>query len=268
MLGEKAAAALVESGVIDNEGGLFDLAEEDLRRVPLFTLDADSKKDGVARKAGDVTTNGRRLIANLEEAKAQPLWRVLVSLSIRHVGPTASRALAAAFGSMDAIRGAKPEALAATDGVGPVIAQSLGEWFGVPWHAAIVDRWAAAGVRMEDEREEGLDQTLAGLTVVVTGSLERFTRDEASEAILARGGKASSSVSAKTDAVVVGANAGSKASKAEQLGIPMLDEARIRAPARRGALGDRLGRPTFSPRDARDRLAVRRPTDGRRSRGR
>lgn len=224
VLGEKAAAALVDSGALDNEGGLLDLTESDLARVPLFTLDADSKKDGVERKAGDVTANGFRLLANVQAAKAQPLWRVLVSLSIRHVGPTAARALAAAFGSLDAIRGADPAALASTDGVGPVIADSLGEWFGVPWHAAIVERWAAAGVRMEDDRGKGLEPTLAGLTVVVTGSLERYTRDEASEAIIARGGKASSSVSAKTDAVVVGANAGSKAAKAESLGIPMLDE--------------------------------------------
>ncbi len=234
VLGEKAAAALVDSGVLLNEGGLFDLTEDDLRRVPLLTLDQDSKKDGVPRRAGDVSANGLRLLANLGAARSQPLWRVLVSLSIRHVGPTAARALAAAFGSLDAIRAAEPEVLAATDGVGPVIARSIGDWFGVPWHIQIVDRWAAAGVRMEDEVGAVSDRTLAGLTVVVTGSLEGFSREEAAEAIVSRGGRASSSVSAKTDFVVVGANAGSKAKKAEELGVPILDEAAFVALLRDG----------------------------------
>jgi len=229
VLGEKAAAALVDSGVLANEGGLFDLTEDDLRRVPLFTLDQHSKKDGVARQAGDVSVNGLRLLANLGAARSRPLWRVLVSLSIRHVGPTAARALATAFGSLDAIRTADLRALAATDGVGPVIARSIGEWFDVPWHVQIVDRWAAAGVRMEDEGGAAGDRMLAGLTVVVTGSLEGFSREEAAEAIVSRGGRASSSVSAKTDFVVVGANAGSKAAKAEDLGVPILVEAEFDA---------------------------------------
>ena len=223
VLGEKAALALVEAGVLDDEGGLFELSEADLKRVPLFTLDQDSKKDGVARRAGDVTTNGLKLLANLEDAKDRPLWRVLVALSIRHVGPTAARALASAFGSLDAIRGADEATLAAVDGVGPVIAASIREWFDVPWHARIVERWRASGVRMADEGT-ALEQTLAGLTIVVTGSLEGFTREGATEAIASRGGKAASSVSRNTDIVVVGANAGSKAAKAEELGIPTLDE--------------------------------------------
>ena len=225
VLGEKAAAALVDSGVLRGEDGLFDLTEEDLRRVPLFTLDQDSKKDGVARSAGDVSTNGLRLLANLDAARSRPLWRVLVSLSIRHVGPTAARALATAFGSLDAIRAADPGDLPSTDGVGPVIARSIGEWFGVPWHVEIVRRWAAAGVRMNDGGGAGSDRTLAGLTVVVTGSLEGFSREEAADAIASRGGRAASSVSAKTDFVVVGVNAGSKAAKAEELGVTTLDEA-------------------------------------------
>ena len=148
-----------------------------------------------------------------------------MSLSIRHVGPTASRALAAAFGTMDGIREASSDELAAVEGVGPTIAQSVREWFDVPWHADIVDRWAAAGVRMADERDESIPQTLEGLTIVATGSLEGFTRDSVKEAIITHGGKASSSVSKATDYVVVGANAGSKADKAEQLGVPILDEA-------------------------------------------
>ncbi len=235
VLGEKAAVALVESGVLRNEAGLFDLTEADLKRVPLFVLDSASKKDGVARAAGDVSTNGLRLLANIAAARDQALWRVIVSLSIRHVGPTASRALATAFGSMDAIRQASAADLAAVEGVGGVIADSVREWFTVPWHVEIVDRWAAAGVRMQDERDASIPQTLAGLSIVATGSLENFTRDGITEAIVSHGGKAASSVSKNTDYVVVGANAGSKAAKAEQLGIPVLDEAGFEALLRGGA---------------------------------
>lgn len=213
VLGEKAAAALVEAGVLPNEAGLFSLAPADLLRVPLFET-----------KAGELSANGGKLLANLEIAKEQPLWRVIVSLSIRHVGPTASRALAAAFGSVPDVRSASVEQLAAVDGVGPVIAESVRAWFEVPWHEEIVDAWAAAGVRMEDDRDESTEQTLAGLTVVATGSLEGFTRDSVTEAIVSRGGKSASSVSKNTDYVVVGANAGSKAAKAEQLGVPTLTE--------------------------------------------
>jgi len=236
VLGAKAAAALVESGVLANEAGLFDLTEEDLRRVPLFVYEVDeklTKKQAdagvVGRKAGDIAENGRKLVANLASARQQPLWRVVVSLSIRHVGPTASRALATAFGSMDAIREASEADLAAVEGVGPIIAQSVREWFAVQWHAHIVERWAAAGVRMADDRDDSIAQTLAGLTIVATGSLENFTRDGVKEAIISHGGKAASSVSKATDYVVVGANAGSKASKAESLGVPTLTEAQFEA---------------------------------------
>ncbi|WP_084105543.1 NAD-dependent DNA ligase LigA [Demequina sp. NBRC 110056] len=236
VLGEKAAAALVESGVLVNEARLFDLTEEDLRRVPMLVYEVDEKltkkqvgEGVVGRKAGDVAENGRKLIANLDAAKAQPLWRVLVSLSIRHVGPTASRALATAFESMDAIRAASEEELAAVEGVGPVIAESVLRWFEEDWHVEIVDTWAAAGVRMADERDETVERTLEGLTVVATGSLEGFTRDSVKEAIISRGGKAASSVSKNTDYVVVGANAGSKAAKAESLGVPMLTEEQFEA---------------------------------------
>ncbi len=229
VLGEKAARALVDSGVLANEAGLFSLTESDLARVPLFTLEADSKKDGVERKAGDVTTNGLKLLDNLQAAKDRPLWRVVVSLSIRHVGPTASRALATEFGSMHAIREADAATLAAVDGVGGVIANSVREWFSVPWHTHIVDQWAAAGVRMQDERDQTVARTLEGLTIVATGSLEHFTRDGVKEAIISRGGKAASSVSKKTDYVVVGANAGSKAAKAQELGVPVLSEVQFQA---------------------------------------
>jgi DNA ligase (NAD+) len=160
-----------------------------------------------------------------------------VALSIRHVGPRASRALATAFGSMDAIRQASEEELAHVDGVGPVIAQALTEWFAEDWHRDIVDRWADAGVRMADERDESTPRTLEGLTVVVTGSLEGFSRDEAKEAILIRGGKAAGSVSKNTSYVVAGENAGTKLDKAEQLGVPVLDEDGFRALLANGPAG-------------------------------
>lgn len=224
VLGDKAARALVESGVLTNEARLFDLTAEDLTKVPLFVLSADSKKDGVQRLAGDLTRTGEKLLENLERAKKQDLWRVLVGLSIRHVGPSASRALAGEFGSMDAIRAASVDELAAVEGVGRVIAESIRAWFEVPWHVEIVESWARAGVAMATKRDESIPLTLAGVTIVATGSLENFSRDGVTEAIVARGGKAASSVSKNTDFVVVGANAGSKAAKAEALGIPILTE--------------------------------------------
>ena len=165
------------------------------------------------------------LIAELAKAKEQPLWRVLVALSIRHVGPSAARSLATAYGTMDAIREASVEQLADTDGVGGIIAEAVVEWFAVDWHRDLVDGWARSGVRMADEVEEGFVKTLDGLTVVVTGGLDGFTRDGAKEAIISRGGKASGSVSKKTDFVVVGENAGTKEQKARDLGLRILDEA-------------------------------------------
>ncbi|MDV7198176.1 NAD-dependent DNA ligase LigA [Rhodococcus kroppenstedtii] len=213
VLGYEAATALLAAGVIEDEGDLFDLTEESLTRTDLFRT-----------KAGALSANGRRLLDNLGRAKDQPLWRVLVGLSIRHVGPTAARALAARFGSLEAVRSASEEELAAADGVGPTIARAVVEWFDVDWHRAIVDKWAAAGVRMEDERDESIERNLEGLSIVVTGSLDRYSRDDAKEAILARGGKAASSVSKKTAFVVVGESPGSKHDKALQLGVPVLDE--------------------------------------------
>ncbi|MDT5072116.1 MAG: ligase, partial [Mycobacterium sp.] len=168
-------------------------------------------------------------LANLGKAKQQPLWRVLVALSIRHVGPTAARALAGEFGSLDAIEEATEEQLAASEGVGPTIASAVIEWFIVDWHRAIVDKWRAAGVRMHDERDASIERTLEGLSIVVTGSLPGFSRDEAKEAILARGGKAAGSVSKKTAYVVAGDAPGSKYDKAIELGVPVLDEDGFRA---------------------------------------
>ncbi len=225
-LGAEGVNGLLDAGVISDESTLFRLTEEDIARVRLYTREAKKTDPPESVVDGRVlSANGAKLVANLEQAKSQPLWRVLVALSIRHVGPTAARALATEFGSMEAIREASVEQLAATEGVGPTIAQSVTDWFTVDWHRDIVERWTADGVRMADERDDSVQRTLEGLTVVVTGSLEGFSRDESKEAIVSRGGKAAGSVSKKTDYVVVGDNAGSKADKAEQLGVPVLDEA-------------------------------------------
>ncbi len=227
-LGYEGVAALLDSGVITDEGDLFDLDAQRLAQVPIFTRAAKKTDPPDAVHEGrTLSANGLKLLANLDQAKTRPLWRVLVALSIRHVGPTAARALATEFGSVDAIRAASIEQLSDAEGVGPVIAEAVTEWFTEPWHVAIVDKWSAAGVRMADETDDSVPKTLAGLTVVVTGSLQDYSRDEAKEAILARGGKAAGSVSKKTDYVVVGDNAGSKADKAEQLGVRVLDEAQF-----------------------------------------
>ncbi|WP_433613567.1 NAD-dependent DNA ligase LigA [Prescottella agglutinans] len=217
VLGYEAATALLQARVIRDEGDLFSLTEDDLLEAPLFRT-----------KAGNLSANGRRLLDNLGAAKQQPLWRVLVALSIRHVGPTAARALASEFGSLERIENAGVEELAAVDGVGGTIAAAVVDWFGVDWHRDIVEKWRAAGVTMEDERDESIVRNLEGLSIVVTGSLEGFTRDEAKEAILIRGGKAAGSVSKKTAFVVIGDAPGSKAAKAEELGVPILDEAGFR----------------------------------------
>lgn len=219
-LGYEAAVALLDAGVITNEGDVFDLSADQLRATDLFTRAPKKDEEGP-----QVSANGQRLLDNLHSRKDVPLWRVLVALSIRHTGPSASRALAQEFGSMAAIRAATEEELAAAEGVGPTIARAVIEWFEVDWHRVIVDKWEKAGVSMADERDESTPRTLEGLTIVVTGSLEGYSRDSAKESILARGGKAAGSVSKKTDYVVVGENAGSKADKAEQLGVPVLDEA-------------------------------------------
>ena len=228
------AVELPQTPVLRGEAGLFALTLDGLRDVRVWRLD---KKTGTwkndlyfwtkptPKKPSVPSATTIKLFAELEKAKSQPLWRVLVALSIRHVGPTAARALASHFGSIAAIRAATIDELSQVDGVGAIIAESIVEWFTVDWHVEIVDAWAAAGVRMADERDDSVPQTLAGLTVVVTGSLVGFTRDGATEAIVARGGKAAGSVSKNTDYVVVGESAGSKAAKAEALGIPILDEA-------------------------------------------
>jgi DNA ligase (NAD+) len=214
VLGYKAGMALLDDGVIHDEGDLFGVDADALRRSEFFV-----------NKNGTLGSNATKLLANLEEAKSRPLWRILVALSIRHVGPTAAQALARHFGSIDAIEAAAQEELAGVDGVGPTIADSLTEWFTVDWHREVLAKWRAAGVRTADERTDTGPRPLEGITVVVTGSLTGYSRDEAAEAITSRGGKASGSVSKKTDFVVVGESPGSKYDKAVQLKVPVLDEA-------------------------------------------
>ncbi len=215
-LGEQSAAALVEAGILRTEAGLFSLTPQDLQRSDFFLKKSKSGEP-------ELTATAERMLASLADAKSKALWRFLCALSIRHVGPTAARSLASAFGSLDRIASADVETLAAVEGVGGVIAESIKEWFTVEWHRNVVDSWKAAGVRFEDEQVEGLEPTLQGLTIVITGSLEGFTRESAAEAVTSRGGKSASSVSKNTDFVVIGENAGSKAAKAEELGRPILD---------------------------------------------
>jgi DNA ligase (NAD+) len=308
VLGYEAATALLTSGVVRDEGDVFGLTEAELLRVELFRT-----------KAGTLSANGRKLLDNLETAKDRPLWRVLVGLSIRHVGPTAAQALAREFGSLDAIEVAAEQAardtaaagvalssdgaegepegdtpatdtratdantaadlptaeadaadppaaeaaaadpadgagkaareaarvqvravaaalapIASVDGVGPTIAAAVRDWFAVPWHREVVAKWRAAGVRMVDAVDTSVPRTLEGLSIVVTGSMEGFSRDEAKEAIMSRGGRAAGSVSKKTAFVVAGDAPGSKYDKALELGVPLLDEAGFRVLLDRG----------------------------------
>ena len=217
VLGYEAAVALLDAKIITDESDLFAVTKEKLMTSEFFT-----KKDG---EAG---ANVEKLLAALEGAKTRPLWRILVALSIRHVGPTAAQALANSFGSMNAISKASPEELANIDGLGDTIAQSITDWFDIDWHKSIVKKWESAGVLMVAQAAAQLPQTLAGLTFVVTGGLESFTRDGIAETIAAHGGKASSSVSKKTDYVLVGSDPGSKLAKAQELGVPVIDESRFK----------------------------------------
>ena len=218
VLGYEAANALLEDKLITDESDLFALTEKDLAKSQFFL-----KKDG------SLGLNVEKLLKGLEAAKAKPLWRILVSLSIRHVGPTAAQSLAKNFGSISAISKASEIELSETDGVGAVIAQSIIEWFAVDWHQEIISKWEKAGVQLVEIAKESTEpQTLAGLTLVVTGSLEDFTRDGVSEVIALHGGKTSSSVSKKTDFLVAGEAAGSKLAKAEELGVRVLNESEFK----------------------------------------
>jgi DNA ligase (NAD+) len=269
VLGEVAAAALTQplepsEPPLETEARLFDLTVADIFPILVAVRDSETgmvKKndDGTdrtdtpfrrQRKKGDApfdanaeefagnethvpSTSALKLISNLEKTKTSPLWRILVSLSIRHVGPVAARALANYFGSLDAIRSATRDELAAVEGVGGIIADAVLEWFEVDWHREIISTWGAAGVQFSTPGHPGpgsagdVTGPIAGLTVVATGSLEGFTREGAQEAIIAAGGKAASSVSKKTDYVAAGPGAGSKLGKAEALGVRIIDAAQF-----------------------------------------
>ena len=214
VLGYQSAQALLEAGLLVDEGDLFDLTAEDLLATDFFTT-----------KDGRLSANGTKLLANLEAAKTRPLDRFLVALSIRHIGKGVAPDVAAAFGDIDALARATPEQLAAVEGIGPTLVAAISEWFAVDWHREIVRKWQAAGAQLRDEPRERREPTLTGISVVVTGSLEGFTRDTAAEAITSRGGKVSGSVSKKTSFVVVGEAPGSKYDKAVQLKVPVLSGA-------------------------------------------
>lgn len=229
--------------VYDIETGLAKLADDgQVKRVTPFRRKRNVKRDGAfdpdaAEFSGDEESvpskSAVELLQNLQSAKTKPLWRILVSLNIRHVGPVAARALADYFGSLDAIRAASREQLAETDGVGGIIADAVLDWFEIDWHREIIDRWTAAGVQFATPGHPGpgaageAGGVLAGLTVVATGSLEGYSREGAQEAIIAAGGKAASSVSKKTDFVAAGPGAGSKLGKAEELGLRIIDAAQF-----------------------------------------
>ena len=218
VLGYEAASALLDAKIIKDESDLFDLTHEKLMGSEFFT-----KKDG------SPAANIDKLLAALDEAKKLPLWRTLVALSIRHVGPTAAQALASSLGSMEKISNASTVELAQIDGVGTTIAESIVEWFSIDWHKVIINKWSAAGVAMIDAPTQKRPQTLAGLTFVVTGGLNSFTRDGIAQTIADHGGKASSSVSKKTDYVLVGTDPGSKLAKAQELGVAIIDEDQFKA---------------------------------------
>ncbi len=215
-LGFKAAVALLDDGVISDEGDVLGLSAENLRGSAFFTRDG-----GEAERP--LTANAEKLLVELEAAKSRPLWRVIVALSIRHVGPTAAQALAREFGDLDRISAASVEELSSVDGVGSIIAEAVLDWFSVDWHRAVVEKWRLAGVRLAQERVAAGPRPLDGVTVVITGTIEGWSRDDATLAVQEAGGKVSGSVSKKTDFVVVGENAGSKLDKAIALERPVLD---------------------------------------------
>ena len=216
-LGAKSAAALLNDKILKDEGDLFDLTAKDLEVSEYFT-----RAPGKNETKRVLNKNGEELLSQLQAAKSRPLWRVLVALSIRHVGPTAAQALSREFKSIENIANAKIEKLSEVAGVGEVIGIAVKEWFSEDWHKEIVGKWARAGVRMKDDEVTG-PQPLKDLNFVITGSVPNYSRDGASNAVLERGGKVSGSVSKNTAMLIFGRADGSKYSKALSLGIPRLD---------------------------------------------
>ena len=214
VLGYQSGQALLDAGLLVDEGDLFSLTEDKLKKTDFFTT-----------KAGALSANGAKLLANLEMAKTRPLDKFLVAPSIRHIGKGVAPDIAAAFGDIETLATATAEQLAEVEGIGPTLVTAITDWFAVPWHREIVHKWQAAGCVMRDESKITREQTLAGLSIVVTGSLEGYTRDSATEAITSRGGKVAGSVSKKTSFVVVGDAPGSKYDKAVELKVPVLSGA-------------------------------------------
>lgn len=250
-LGYVAACALTQpiepkKAPLSSEADLFDLTLEELLPIRALVLDADTGLpkldeagkpkvvDFFRKKDGSPSEVAIKLLKNLEEAKTKPLWRILVALSIRHVGPVAARSLTSYFGSLDRIFSASIDELSQVDGVGQTLAESIKDWILVDWHKEIIERWRKAGVLLEIPGHAGPGAAVSaggvfnGMSIVATGSLKTFTREEIEEAITSNGGKAASSVSKKTSFVVAGENAGSKLSKAEELGIEVIDEDEFR----------------------------------------
>ncbi|MDP2288322.1 MAG: NAD-dependent DNA ligase LigA [Actinomycetota bacterium] len=221
-LGAKAAAAMLDCGVVSDIGDVFLLNDELLASCEFFVKAADTGDGSV-----QLSENAKIILDQLEVARTRPLWRMLVALSIRHVGPSAAQALADEFGSVDAIAGSSPEALSAVEGVGGVIAEAVAEWFAVDWHRDIIDKWRQGGMQLTQDKKEKAQGPLTGVSVVITGSIEGFTRDSAGQAVLDAGGKVLGSVSKKTDVLVAGENAGSKLDKAEALGVPVVSPERF-----------------------------------------
>ena len=245
-LGYVAATALTQpiepkEAPIKSEADLFSLSLEKLLPIRSFVLDPDTglpkhDADGnpkvvafFQKKDGTPAEVALKLLRNLEEVKTRPLWRIMVSLSIRHVGPVAARALTEHFGSLQSIFAASVQELAEVEGIGPTLAQSIHDWYQQDWHQEIIRSWQAAGVVFAipgfDKSKIGGPGIFQGQTIVVTGTLTTLTREQAEELIIAEGGKAAGSVSKKTSFVVAGPGAGSKLQKAEELGVEVIDEA-------------------------------------------
>jgi DNA ligase (NAD+) len=199
---------LSDAGFIEDVGDLYSLTEDTLLQIEGFGK-----------------LSAQNLLAGIDASRHRPLPKLLTALGIKHLGPAASESLAATFGSLDAIANASTDDLAAVDGVGAVIAASIATWFAQPANKRVIEKLRSAEVDFGNVERTSLPQVLTGKAVVVTGTLEGFSREEAEAAIKQRGGKSPGSVSAKTYAVVVGAEPGaSKLTKAEQLGVPVLNE--------------------------------------------
>ena len=213
----------VEAYVLDPDTGLPKLDEDGKPKIVKFFSKLDKQKNVVPAEVAI------KLLANIEDAKTKPLWRIIVALSIRHVGPVAARSLANHFGSIDRIFGASEAELSEVDGVGPILAKSLKDWIEVDWHRNLIESWRKSGVLLEIPDHKGpgslnIDGKFTGMSIVVTGTLENYTREQIEEIIISNGGKAASSVSKNTAFVVAGANAGSKLAKAETLGVQVISE--------------------------------------------